>query len=294
MIIGIPKSLLYYQYGVMWTTFLEELGCEVLLSCDTNGALFEEGVRKSVSECCLPAKAYLGHVHSLINRCDYILVPYATRKTGGDEICLRFWGLGDVIRHTYPEARLLEYDLCKDGFRHFKTVGKILGRNPRNIRSAYKTALAAQTLFDEKLQNAQTSLLTDSRLKILVAGRPYVIHDPYIGGSVIKILSDLNSVPLFSDRFAKKDSMEQSAKISPRLYWTANREITGAVAANQHMLDGVLILTAFPCAPDALSGEMIQRVVKDIPVGLISLDGLQSEAGLQTRIESFVDIMREC
>jgi len=294
MIIGLPKALLYHQYGVLWESFFTGLGCKVVVSSDTNEVIFEDGVRDAVSECCLPAKAYLGHVRSLLGRCDYMLSPYATKKTGGDSACVRFWGMGDVVRHTYPDARLLEYDINEDHTAQkqgFYRMGRELGKSVRLIRSAYKSALAAQNLHDEKLQKAQESLLSVSGLKVMVAGHPYVLHDPYIGGSVTRILAEMGVTPIFSDRFNRNESMLHARDISPRLYWNANRETIGAIAAHKREVDGVLMLTAFPCAPDALVCDMTLRVVNDIPITLILLDGLQGEAGLQTRIESFIDIL---
>ena len=293
MTIGIPKALLYYQYGILWESFFRELGCDVAVSDSTNEVIFQDGVRDSVSECCLPAKAFLGHVLSLRDRCDYILSPYATKKKGGDTICTRFWGMGDVIRCTYPGVTLLEYDISEANIKSFSRMGKQLGKSLSLARHAYEYAAAAQRLHDKKLRDAQSGLLSAGGLKVLLAGRSYVMHDPYISGSLINTLSELGSVIFYSDRFNQKDTLRHSLDISPRLYWTASREVVGSIAAHKKSIDGVLMLTVFPCAPDALACEMAIRVIDDIPIALILLDGLQGEAGLQTRIESFIDILSE-
>jgi len=297
MTIGIPKALLYYQYGVLWESFFTELGCDILVSDITNEAIFKDGARDSVSESCLPAKAYLGHVRSLISSCDYILSPYAVEKNGGKAMCTRFWGIGDVIRHTYPSANLLEYALYEDNYKEqyksFRRMGRELGKSAGQVRRAYENGVEAQIRHDESLRRSQHNLLSSNSLKILLAGRPYVMHDPYIGGSVINILSELDNVIFFSDRFDQNDTMPRSKDVSPRLCWSAAREAVGAIAAHKKDIDGVLMLTVFPCAPDALACDMTIRIVDDIPIALILLDGLQAEAGLQTRIESFIDILSE-
>jgi len=297
MTIGIPKALLYYQYGVLWKSFFAGLSCDVVVSDNTNEAIFLDGSRDSISECCLPAKVYLGHVRFLRNRCDYILSPYVDKKKGGDAICTRFWGMGDVIRHTYPSVKLLEYaiydDNAKSQYKNFRNIGKQLGKRSALIRDAYEAATEAQSLYDKKLREAQSYLLSYPGLKIMLTGRPYVMHDPYIGGPVVNILSELGISAFFSDRFDRRDTLSHSVDISPRLYWTANREAIGAIATYKNSIDGVLMLTAFPCAQDALACEMASRVVDGIPISIILLDGLQGEAGLQTRIESFIDILSE-
>jgi len=297
MTIGIPKALYYYQYGVLWESFFTELGCNTVVSDNTNEAIFQNGARDSVSECCLPTKAYIGHVRSLITRCEYILSPYAAKESGGKAICTRFWGIGDALRHTYQNVKLLEYAIYENNLKaqysSFFHMGKVLGKKPRLIRHAYEAAAEAQHNHDIKLEKAQNNLIPSNRLKIMLAGRPYVMHDPYISEPVINILSELECTIFFSNRFDKKNALNHSADISPRLYWTASREAVGAIAAHKKNMDGILMLTVFPCAQDALACEMATRVVKDIPIALITLDGLQGEAGLQTRIESFIEIVNE-
>jgi predicted nucleotide-binding protein (sugar kinase/HSP70/actin superfamily) len=52
-------------------------------------------------------------------------------------------------------------------------------------------------------------------------------------------------------------------------------------------------MSTFPCGPDSLVTELCLRKIKGIPMTNIILDELQGEAGLHTRIESFIDIIRE-
>ena len=75
MTIGLPRAMLYYRYNVLWETFFGELGLDIVISEETNRRIMQDGINFSIDECCLPAKIYMGHVYSLIGRCDYILVP---------------------------------------------------------------------------------------------------------------------------------------------------------------------------------------------------------------------------
>ena len=75
MKIGIPKALLFYHYGDLWTSFFEELGCDIMVSCNTTREMVGWGTRFSVDEACLAMKIYMGHVYYLLDKCDYILVP---------------------------------------------------------------------------------------------------------------------------------------------------------------------------------------------------------------------------
>ena len=53
-----------------------------------------------------------------------------------------------------------------------------------------------------------------------------------------------------------------------------------------------MIVTAFPCNLDSMVNEIINRKVKDIPILNLVLDGQSGFAGVETRLESFLDIIR--
>jgi len=57
-------------------------------------------------------------------------------------------------------------------------------------------------------------------------------------------------------------------------------------------VDGIIVMSAFPCGPDAMVNEMIQRKIKNVPILNLTLDGQSGSAGIETRLESFIDIIR--
>ena len=58
-------------------------------------------------------------------------------------------------------------------------------------------------------------------------------------------------------------------------------------------MDGILLVTAFPCGTDSLANELVLRREKHLPIAQILLDEQQGMAGMQTRIECFMDILHE-
>jgi len=60
-------------------------------------------------------------------------------------------------------------------------------------------------------------------------------------------------------------------------------------------VDGIILISACICGPDALLGELIQRHISrlDAPPPLLRLtvDEHTARAGLQTRIEAFLDLL---
>lgn len=54
--IGIPKGLLYYQYGQLWETFLQYMGANIMVSKNTSKETLDYGA--ALDDVCLPAKVY--------------------------------------------------------------------------------------------------------------------------------------------------------------------------------------------------------------------------------------------
>ena len=74
-VIGLPRAMLYDRYEVLWKSFFSALGMKGIVSKPTNKAMIEAGSALAIDEACLSTKIYLGHIQSLIGKCDYILVP---------------------------------------------------------------------------------------------------------------------------------------------------------------------------------------------------------------------------
>ena len=90
--IGMPRALLHYRYGTLWTTFFEALGCDVVLSDPTDRSTVAHGDALSNDECCLASKIYLGHVASLVDSdaCDAVFVPSIANVGRRRGFCTKF------------------------------------------------------------------------------------------------------------------------------------------------------------------------------------------------------------
>lgn len=297
MTIGLPKAFLYYRYEYLWDTFFRQLGCEVIVSEDTNKNILAQGIHSSIDENCLSLKIYLGHVHALLGRCDYILVPRFATFGKREELCVRFLGLQDVVRNTYRDAKILQYNLHieahKTELAGFMRMGHFLGKKPARVYAAYQAAKRAQAFYDNEQIKKQSALLSGRGLKILIAAQPYIMHDCFTGGAITRIICKLGGIPLYSDRCERHICRKLSQQVAAGMYWAMNKETVGAIVLHKQDVDGVILLTSFPCGSDSLVNEMVLRKIKDVPVIQIVLDEQMSETGLQTRIESFMDILRQ-
>lgn len=121
--VGIPRALFYYQYYPMWQAFFEELGAETVVSSPTNKDIFTSGNSRAVAETCLPVKVFLGHVISLVAKCDYMFIP-AIRSWGKKAYnCSKFLGLPDMARALIPRCPPICHDSA--GARRYKKTSAI-------------------------------------------------------------------------------------------------------------------------------------------------------------------------
>lgn len=269
----------------------------MVVSSNTCRSILENGTRRSETENCLPMKLFLGHVESLLPKCDVIMVPRFEGTRGSEEFCVRFLGLYDIVHHTFPHAKLITYNLkgARPGTEllGFFSMGRQLGKSPDQCFHAYQRAKQRQLRQNLACIERQENVCNGDGLKILIAGQPYISHDSYIGEPICRLIREQNGTVLFSDYCDRRTCSQKSKVISKQLYWTMNKEMIGAIELYKHRVDGVILLTAFPCGTDSLVNELVIRRVHDIPVIQLLVDEHQSDAGLQTRIESFLDILGE-
>ncbi len=294
--IGIPKALLYYKYSILWTAFFEKLGCTVVLSPDTNKDILEMGIRKSLDESCLAMKIYMGHVEYLMDKCDYVLVPRLKCLKKKEQLCTNFQALYDLTQNVF-DKQILTYNVdLEKGFteeKGFIAMGKRLGFSKVQALNAYNLAkLSEEKQKKKKAKERSVILKTTKKLKILLAGHPYNLYDDFIGKQIEAVLKNSDIEVFYSDVYQALDIDKEIEPISKSNYWTFNKEMIASIAYHEPLVDGIILITSFPCGPDSLSNEMILRNVH-IPIINLIIDESDSNTGLITRIESFIDIIEE-
>lgn len=298
--VGIPKALLYYKYHILWENFFNYLGCQVVVSEDTNKEIMSKGSQLSVDESCLSLKIFVGHVNYLMNKkVDYIFVPRFVALHLGEKLCVKFMALNDIVRNTFPEVNILEYTVDRPHLRFeffgLMKIARQLGFSSIKASSAYQQARQAQLkFFNGKLQEQERAIknLDSSQPTILIVSHPYTTYDSLLGKTIIDFLESREVNIIYSDIVDKRLAQMKSKQLSTDLYWTYNKEFIGAIEIYKRYIDGIIFLMVFPCGPDSLVVNLCQNKISDLPVAVIVLDELQGEAGLRTRLESFVDILR--
>ena len=104
-----------------------------------------------------------------------------------------------------------------------------------------------------------------------------------MGKGVVDALEELGATVLFAQDFDREKALEKSFEFSATLPWIVNRELIGALLCLHQDIDGVVLISAFPCA--------VARCIKGKPMLSLTVDAQSGTAGLETRIESFIDIL---
>ena len=226
--IGIPRAFLYFKYRYLWKTFFKELKCEILISPETNKQILKNGVNSSIDESCLSAKIYMGHVHYLIDKVDYILIPRVVSFGDNEIACTKFNAMYDIVNNTFKNVNLLNYNIDvkeKQGeFKAYMKMGKVLGKDPISVVKAYIKAKKVQNYYEKQNYERQEQLMkTTNKLKILVVSHPYNIYDKLIGYPVIKHLESFDVAPIYADMANREETTKKSRQISKTLYWTYNK-----------------------------------------------------------------------
>lgn len=296
MKIGLPKALLYYRYTPLWKAFFNELNIDIIESNDTTAKTLILGKEKSIDEACLALKIYLGHIEELKDKCDYILVPRIFSLTKDEQVCTNFNALYDIVRNTFPDIKILNYNI--DVKHHhseksgFIKIGRELGFSIIETSNAYNKAKKIEKDFYKNEEKKAKEELRSNKTKILLLGHPYILKDNLIGKSIINYLEKNNISIIYSYQIPRDLIDFNCSRISTKIHFTMNKEYLAAFNYFKDKVDGTIILTAFPCGPDSLSNEMIIRKRKKHPTLLLTFEDLTNNTAVITRLESFLDMLK--
>lgn len=297
MTIGIPRAFLYHRHHTLWETFFETLGIPVIVSGETDRRIMARGEMYAIDEACLSSKVYLGHVDSLLGRCDAIFVPRIASLGYRDILCTKFMALVDIVSNTFRDQNISILDIDIDGthgkreLAAFLALGKKLNARKAQSLHAYLLAKQAEQIANAEAVRAQEALLDKEGLKILIVGHSYNVRDALIGKPVVDWLRAQKAIVLLAETADRRRALEASASLTTTLPWIYNRELVGGVALYKDRVDGIILLSAFPCGPDSLVNDILIRRVQGIPILNLLMDNQEGSAGLETRLESFLDIL---
>ena len=302
------------------------MGWDVVLSDPTSRPVVEMGVRLSPAELCLPVKAFLGHVAGLKDRVDALFLPrIVCTRVAGDWFfgCPKAIALPDLAKAVFDslpvvvEPVLDEQILTEEqSFRN--AICEAVARGGRrevggDVRKALRlagaaAAAAAQTtreeasplhMFSDQGPKTATGLPSPvSRhplVRIGVVGHSYLLFDSGLSLGVLDKVREAGAQPVVV--FPTEAEVEREAGQDTALNWYYELELLTAARRllEVERVDGLLLAASFACGTGAVTNELIQRTAVHrygVPTVLLLMDEHTGEAGLVTRVESFVDVLK--
>ena len=308
--IGIPQSLLYYEYFPLWRKFFEELGVKVIESGSTTKKILDLGEKAAISEVCLPVKVFYGHVLSLKDKVDYLFIPCMVYVEKTAYFCPKFLGLPDMIKCSLDSLPpiiepTIDIRKIKTNFKNsFFKVGKMLTNDSQKIYRAfskaqkkYQSYLNSNVLDKKILSNSgmPAGNKSEKTMNIALLGHSYLVHDPFINLNLISKLKKAKINVLTAEMVSKKEIKHQLKKLYKPIFWALSRKTLGAALYFfEKKIDGIIHLTTFECGEDSLVGEIMHQESKRNPSVAYTefvFDEHTGEAGIDTRTEAFLDMI---
>jgi predicted nucleotide-binding protein (sugar kinase/HSP70/actin superfamily) len=291
-----------------YTKLIEELGdylhCEIIVPPPPTQRVIELGNSALASELmCLPAKATLG---SMIQACE---------KGATDLIEFDSCGLCRQKAYWILQQRALRklgYNITVHPIRLGLGTPSDLRRLIPSISylsswQAFIRALAWILKNEPQQQISEDS----NQVRIGLVGEIYTILEDTVNKNLAKKLQKQGAMvhtfltlryfinKRFHLPFQNDPTMEIAQKKSYEMFpknigGHGNEAITFTIYYALKGFDGVIHLMPMPCMPEATVSPVIDDISRElhIPVMRLIIDTHTGEAGLDTRLEAFVDILR--
>lgn len=308
--IGLPRAMFFHELMPFFKTFWTALGFEAVISEKSNKKLIHRGCEVVVSEPCFPTKVAHGHILDLAEKgvkrvflpavinmpqkneeIKYSKVcPYAQTLTYTSQSAIHFEELG-LERIEGPVYfgfgdKLLQKSMAD--------IAAKVGVKGKEVKKAVELALEAQENFYNRLLARGREIvdtLSEDRIGMVVVSRPYNGFDPGLNLNLSAKLRDLGVIGIPMDFLPLDDAENQTE--SKYHYWRYGQKIMAAaeIIRRDPRLYGIFI-TNFGCGPDSFILHFFRDLMRGKPYLEIEIDEHSSDVGAVTRLEAFLDSLR--
>jgi predicted CoA-substrate-specific enzyme activase len=293
--IGIPKALTTHSLYPLYSSFFRGLGMEVVLSeIDPRGEL------RSNAGFCFPAQLAHGAVLDLARKgIDLVLLPHVSRmphvRPARDcYLCPITQASPYFLAKAFREVRVLSPVLdFSGGYAASPALVRMaiteLGASPECAQRAWVAAVNAQTTAERALLEIGRSALEEAirtgNPTVVLAGHSYSAFTPEASQSVARKLSSMGVVTIPADCLAPMGEGATS-------WHFPNQLLNAAAIAKQHPNLFLLCVSNFSCTIDAFTQSLMASEMGTKPYLILEIDAHTADAGVQTRLEAFLDILR--
>jgi predicted CoA-substrate-specific enzyme activase len=300
-IVGVPMAFSVYTLWPLYSWFFHELGIEVRLSEEIS----HDGVARTEGSYCFPAEIAHGAVQDILNSgLDYIFVPhFRDLESYTDEVHASFCpitqSLPYYIMKAFPEidekkflAPIVSFKFgMEKALEEFIAMGARLGVSERDVRRAFDIGCKKQGEFWERYRQmgkeAYEQAAAANHPVIAILGRPYnaFTRDANMGIPLKFTTRGYSVIPFDMLPF-------EQAHIFDNMYWYyGQQDMKASVLLKDEPNIFVTFITNFSCAPDSFMLHYVKWIMGTKPFLVLELDSHSADAGIDTRVEAFLDII---
>ncbi|MFP4418552.1 MAG: acyl-CoA dehydratase activase-related protein, partial [Chitinispirillaceae bacterium] len=305
--VGIPRSYLTNMLLPLWSRFFAECGFKVVLSDRVD----PEGIKRTRTSLCYPGEIAHGCFANLLHKKpDAIFLPKilelhvensVSKRREHQTTCMllqsepyyvpcAFKGLTDGVKILTPGFDFSRgWEMQED---EFIELGAMLGVDSGTSRRACSAAVKQLKEFFSSLKKlGQEALTTLERNKdasaVVLFGRPYNAFAPEANMGI-------------PAKFATRGELVIPWDLLPFEDQPCDKSMNWAIGQNlmktahyvfKHPQLFATWITNFSCGPDSFLVGYFRDIMEDKPSLTLELDSHTADAGVNTRIEAFMDVV---
>ena len=311
--IGLNRSFLVNTYYPLYSHFFAELGFEIIMPDSPS----QEGVDQRNASFCYPVELAHGFFYTLLELDappDYIFLPHFKAVPGEDnsasnsqsQVCPLVQGETFYLQTTFRKkigrlqkrgTRLLTplidlSDNLDEARQPLVKTAAQMGISRKKARLAFENALQQQRACQAEMKALGRQMLhtleeDPQKFAVVIFSRPYngFVEEAHMGIPHKFASRGIPVIPL--------DFLELEEEHSKRhMYWGMGKLMmkAGRLVERHPQLFGTYI-TNFSCGPDSFVVTYFRDIMGRKPSLTLELDSHTADAGLETRVEAFLDIV---
>ena len=297
------RSFLINTYHPFYKTFFNELGYNLILPDTIDPA----GICRRGAPFCYPVEIAHGYLANMLNiDAEFTFLPQVKGIPSGPEetscTCVFVQSEPFYLKTAFGELDSSKtisptIDFSKDRRQCRKTfiqTATLFNRSKKQGGQAFDTAYTAQEKFRQRLKERGNTFLRELEkipddTAIVLFSRPYNGFAKEANkGIALKFASrNIHIIP-----YDMLPYEEETLGDGNNMFWAMGNMLMKCAhfVAGHRQLYGAYI-TNFSCGPDSFVVTYFRDIMKDKPSLTLELDSHTANAGIETRIEAFLDIV---
>lgn len=299
-VVGVPMAFSVHSLWPFYSWFFHNLGIRVEISTK----IIPEGIAKQESNYCFPAEIAHGAIQDVLDKgVDFLFLPHFRDMPTLEEVhacvCPLTQGLPFFARHAFglkDEQVLRPLVSFGGGFDAsrgaFEEVAEALGCSRAEGSRAYDVGITHYQRFLAAYRALGQRVLREVRenpdqVYVVLLGRPYNAFTRDANMGIPRKFTSQGVTVIPFDMIYEDD-----AQIPPNNYWYFGQQNMKAVKKVREVDNLYLaFISNFSCAPDSFLLHYVRWLMGHKPYLVLEIDSHTADAGLDTRVEAFLDIV---